>query len=142
MHSTVRNTLIAGAAALAVAIFFVFVRLEDHQALITEAQSLYLSAILETPERYDSLNVAVTGFLLWHPSEPTLFANEAAFRQLDFERSIQLETATGTDFGFADEKPVVVSGTFLFTPEKQKQFRDYKGVFWVDSIVTVVVAPQ
>lgn len=102
--------------------------------VVAEAQDLHLSALLEYPTKYDSLDVSVTGVLLWHPSEPTLFADDRALQELDFRNSIQLAMSSGMDFQFASEKPVVASGVFLFDPEFARRAKGYKGTFRVKSI--------
>ena len=134
MNLVVRNALLAGIAAVSVAVFFAFIRTDSHQDLVEEGQSLELSALLQNPERYDSLGVSVTGFLTWHPDEPTLFAGEAARQNLNFRDSIRLEMDTDVDFQFADESPVTVSGIFFFDAEYGRGLRDYKGIFRVKSI--------
>lgn len=134
MNPTVRNALLTGIAAVSVAVFFAFVRTENHQEIVEEAQSLELPALLLKPERYDSLDVSVTGFLVWHPDEPTLFASKAAWEKLDFGDSIQLEMDTDVDFQYVDESPVVVSGVFFFDAEYGRELLDYKGIFRVSSI--------
>ncbi len=134
MNPTVRNALLAGIAAVAVAVFFAFVGTGRHQELVGEAQSLELPALLLHPEQYDSLDISVTGFLVWHPDEPTLFASEAARENLSFGDSIQLEMETDVDFQYADESPVTVSGVFFFDAEYGQGLRDYKGIFRVKSI--------
>lgn len=134
MGAIFKNTLISGIAVLIIIGLFTFVQVQDRQIIIAEAENLHLSAMLENPAKYDSLDVSVAGLLLWHPNEPTLFADERAFQELNFERSIQLEMSSEVDFQFASEKPVIASGTFHFNPENKRRFLEYKGVFRVESI--------
>jgi hypothetical protein len=137
MNPTVANALLEGIAAVSVAVFFAFVRNENHQAIVEGTQNLELVALLVDPERYDSLDVSVTGYFVWHPDEPTLFASEDSWKELDFGESIQLEMNTDVDFQYADESPVVVSGAFFFDAEYGRGLQDYKGIFRVESIVRV-----
>ena len=137
MIPTARNALLVGIAAVAIAVFFAFVGTQSHQELVGEAQSLELPTLLLNPERYDSLDVSVTGFLVWHPDEPTLFASEAAWENLSFGDSIQLEMDTDVDFQYADESPVTVSGAFFFDADYGQGLRDYKGIFRVKSITKI-----
>ena len=137
MSPTVKNSLLAGVAGMSLGVFFMFVSAEYHQKIVAEAQSLELRALLLNPERYDSLDVSVTGFLMWDPNEPTLFANKAAREKLDFGESIQLEMDVDMDFRYADESPVTASGIFLFDAEYGRRLHDYKGVFRVKAITKI-----
>ena len=127
MNATVKNALIAGVAGLFIVAIFAIVQLQNSQSRIAEARNLDLSAILEDPTKYDSLDVSVEGFLLWHSDEPTLFVDEHAFQEMDFKNSIQLQMSSEVDFQFANEKPVIASGSFYFDPEDGRQLLGYKG---------------
>jgi len=134
MESTIRNALIAGVSVLVIASFFAFVQVDNYRDRIAEAENLELSELLDDPARYDSLEVAVSGYLSWHPDEPTLFASESARRELNFNKSIQFETSNDVDYQFADEKPVIASGLFFFDAEYGRGLHNYKGILRVQSI--------
>ncbi len=137
MSAVLKNTLISGLAVLIIVGLFTFLQVQDRQIFVAEAQDLHLSAVLENPMKYDSLDVSVAGVLLWHLDEPTLFADERAFQELDFRNSIQLEISSKIDFQFASEKPVIASGVFFFDPEFARRAQGYKGIFRVESITVV-----
>jgi len=131
---TSKNVVVSAIAALFIAGFFVFIQLRHGPATIQRAEHIRLSEILANPAKYDGADVSVTGYLFWHPDEPTLFVDEHAAQELEFEQSITLEMLSKLDFQLADRKPVVVFGTFGFDPEYRREHVGYKGVFQVRTI--------
>jgi len=135
MSATLKNTLISGLAVLAVFEAFSFSQVQDRQVAITEAQGTPLSALLENPAKYDSLDVSIAAVLLWHPDEPVVFVDNQSLQEMNFRKSILIEMASDVDFGFADRKSVLVSGKFFFDIDFAGRMQGYKGIFRARSIV-------
>ena len=134
MDKTLKNAFLLGVAVLAIVVSFAYSQLSTSRTANGLSRDLGVSELLEYPANFSSRRVTVTGYLSWHPNEPTLFADEQAITAWDFPRSIHLEVSPEYDFGFADKKLVVVTGKFVFSPERQQRLRDYKGFIRVYTI--------
>jgi len=71
-----------------------------------------LHDLLERPENFDSQDVAVEGFLLWHSDEPVLFIGRDSFENLRFDQSIHLENPDNVNLSSGDRKIVDIKGRF------------------------------
>ena len=71
-----------------------------------------LRGLLERPENFDSQDVAVEGFLLWHSDEPVLFIDRDSFENMRFGQSIHLENPDKVNLSSGDRKIVYIKGRF------------------------------
>ncbi len=140
MSSAWNNSLIAGLSVALTFCAFAFVKVERDRQEAARVYQLDLSTILQQRSNYGSREVAVVGFLSWHPDEPVLFADEQALRDFDFEQSIPLVLAGPVGIGFANRQAVVVTGTLVFTMEDSQRFVDYQGYIVAESLKLATAA--
>lgn len=99
-----------------------------------EPVKLSVDKLLDTPNKFSGMTISVSGVLLWHGDEPTLFSDWESYESVNFDNSLQLQVPKGFVYTASEAHWATVVGVFYY--DKQADGGKSTRVFRIRSVET------